>query len=152
MIEDAQRLIADARPEIRLLVGRIYEELVDRQGCVPYVKTIYVGFEIQGEMVAAMYPHADTVEVALALPEDYEGALLIDATHLTWRSLPVAAELSSGDQVGELVPLLKEAAVRVRSAVHDVNRDPEYFIDRSRRLANPRIVRPGKRRESRDQD
>ena len=47
--------------------------------------------EVGGEMVAALYSHADHVELALALPESEEHRLLVDATHLTWRTMPVAA-------------------------------------------------------------
>ena len=31
------------------------------QGCDSYVKTIYIGYEISGEMVAALYAHADHI-------------------------------------------------------------------------------------------
>ena len=46
-------------------------------GCTSYVKTIYVGYDHDGEMVAALYGHSDHVEIALALPEDAEGDILV---------------------------------------------------------------------------
>lgn len=148
MIEDAEHMIRDQPPGIKKLVEQIYTELVDRHGCLAYVKTIYIGFEIQGEMVAALYTHPKMIEIALALPEDRESRLLVDATHLTWRSLPVAAELTTDDQLVDLLPLLAESAQRVRDSTHDVNRDPEHFIGRSRRLTDPKLVTPGETRSS----
>jgi hypothetical protein len=97
-----------------------------------YVKTIYIGYDIGGEMVAALYAHADHVEVALALPEDAEGELLVDASHLTWRTLPVAAILKSEADVEQFSKLVSEAVERVADQTHDVKRDNDFFI-RSRR-------------------
>lgn len=148
MIDDAERLIRDHRSGIKKLVEQIYAELVDRHGCLAYVKTIYIGFEIEGQMVAAVYPHAEMIEIALALSEDHESKLLVDATHLTWRSLPVATEITAGSQLTDLFPLLAEAVERVRSSTHDVNRDPQHFIGRSRRLSNPKLVKPTATRSS----
>lgn len=107
----------------------------DAEGCASYVKTIYIGYEIGGEMVAALYAHTDHLEVALALPEDAEGASLIDATHLTWKTLPVAAVIRSPDDLSEFTLLASNAAARVRSQSHDVERDNDYFI-KARRERN----------------
>jgi len=87
-------------------------------------------------MVAALYGHADHVEVALALPEDADGDLLVDASHLTWRTLPVAAILNSETDVEQFSKLVSEAVARVSAQTHDVRRDNDFFI-RSRRERRP---------------
>ncbi len=97
-------------------------------GCASYVKTIYVGYDINGGMVAAMYGHADHLEIALALPEDEPSRLLVDASHLTWRTLPVAALVNRKNQLIELSRLAKVACERVQSSSHDVMRDNDFFI------------------------
>lgn len=83
-------------------------------------------------MVAALYANDDHVEVALALSDDAEGSLLIDAGHLTWRTLPVAAELRSEADLELFAELAHLASERVRTHQHDVMRDNEFFV-RSRR-------------------
>jgi hypothetical protein len=116
---------------MRALATSAHEIFVEH-GCTSYVKTIYVGYDIGGEMVAALYAHADHVEVALALPEDADGDLLVDASHLTWRTLPVAAILNSDADVEQFSRLVSEAVARVSAQTHDVKRDNDFFI-RSRR-------------------
>ena len=86
--------LAALNPKVRKLASASNQVLIG-QGCAAYVKTIYIGYDIDGEMVAALYAHADHLEVALALPEDAEGDLIVDASHLTWRTLPVAATIRS---------------------------------------------------------
>jgi hypothetical protein len=103
-----------------------------KEGCTSYVKTIYIGYDIGGEMVGALYGHGEHIEIALALPEDAEGSILIDASHLTWRSLPVAAVARSTDDVGQLKELIAQACQRVRTQQHDVMRDPDFFIKAKR--------------------
>lgn len=113
-------------------LGEAVDELFGREGCSSYVKTIYVGYDIGGEMVAAMYGRGDHLEVALALAEDHPSEVLIDASHLTWKTLPVAAlvhDLSEVDAVGVLVA---EACERVRTGQHNVNRDNDFFIKAKR--------------------
>lgn len=106
-------------------------------GCTSYVKTIYVGYDIDGEMVAALYGHSEQVEIALALPEDALGEILIDASHLTWRTLPVAAILRSSSDLEAFHPLAAEAADRVRRREHDVLRDNAHFIRSRRERSDP---------------
>jgi hypothetical protein len=101
-------------------------------GCVSYVKTIYIGYDIDGNMVAALYGRSDHLEIALALPEDAEGELLIDASHLTWRTLPVAAIVSSVAELPLFTKLASDAVDRVRTASHTVHRDNDFFA-KSRR-------------------
>ena len=81
-------------------------------------------------MVAALYRHEGHVEVALALAEDHPSPLLVDATHLTWRTLPVAAIVKSTEEIPALVELIQEANSRVAASAHSVYRDNEFFTQR----------------------
>lgn len=105
-----------------------------KTGCSSYVKTIYIGYAIGGEMVAALYAHPDRVEVALALAEDADNRLLEDASHLTWRTLPVAAVLRSRSDIEEFGLLVGEAVARVENRQHDVKRTNEFFARLPRRV------------------
>jgi len=72
----------------------------------------------------------------LALDERSDGPLLIDASHLTWRTLPVAAELKSMKDLAAFGALAAEACSRVRSAEHGVMRDNDFFMQRRGRRAS----------------
>ena len=87
---EAEAYIAGLNNKIGKIVSEAHQILID-SGCSSYVKTIYIGYDFNGEMVAALYGHSDYVEVAIALSESHESSVLIDASHLTWRTLPVAA-------------------------------------------------------------
>jgi hypothetical protein len=128
---EAQAYLAEMGKRVRPLATDLHEALLSL-GCVSYVKTIYIGYDIDGEMVAALYGHSDHVEIALALPEDAEGELLIDASHLTWRTLPVAAIVRSNIELPLFVSLASAAVERVRTATHTVHRDNDFFT-KSRR-------------------
>ena len=128
---EAQSYLADLNKRVRPIATSLHEALLSL-GCVSYVKTIYIGYDIDGEMVAALYGRIDHVEVALALPEDAEGDLLIDAKHLTWRTLPVAAIVRSKTDLVAFMQLALTAVEGVRTSSHTVNRDNEFFI-KSRR-------------------
>lgn len=93
--------------------------------------------EVGGEMVAALYSHADHVELALALPESEEHRLLVDATHLTWRTMPVAAIVRTSADAKDVAGLVRVACERVRAGAHNVHRDNEFFVraKRGRRQA-----------------
>ncbi len=117
--------------KVRPLASDLHDELLNL-GCDSYVKTIYIGYDIAGEMVAALYGHSDYVEIALALPEDADGDLLIDAGHLTWRTLPVAAIVRNTSDVLAFTQLASAAVERVRTATHTVNRGNDFFA-KSRR-------------------
>lgn len=118
---------------VRPIARAAHASLV-KTGCSSYVKTIYIGYTIGGEMVAAMYAHLDRVEVALALAEDAVDPLLEDASHLTWRTLPVAAVLRSRADIEEFGILASEAAARVQNREHDVERTNEFFARSPRRV------------------
>lgn len=133
MIPEAANLARGMTASAKAAFERTYSLLVDTLGCQPHVKTIYVGFTLGDEMVAAIYPHSDRFEIALALPEDHRSALLLDATHLTWRTMPVSTTVTDAASGREIEPLILEAAARVRSGSHDVNRPPEFFIGRKKR-------------------
>jgi hypothetical protein len=128
---EAQQYIAELNKTSAALCTQVHE-LFLAAGCSSYVKTIYIGYDIDGEMVAALYGHADHVEVALALAEDHPSSQLIDASHLTWKTLPVAAIGHDAAEVGKMAGLVVEACDRVRAGLHTVNRDNDFFI-RSRR-------------------
>jgi len=128
---EAQNFLRSLDPEVAAVAQAAHEVLVDH-GCQSYVKTIYIGYDIGGSMVAALYARSDHVEVALALPEDHSDQRLVDASHLTWRTLPLALNLDSVGSVAETRLLFEEACARVASQAHDVHRDNEYFIARKR--------------------
>jgi hypothetical protein len=128
---EAQAYLSEVNKKVRSLASGLHDVLLDL-GCVSYVKTIYIGYDIAGEMVAALYAHIDYVEIALALPEDADGDLLIDASHLTWRTLPVAAIVRNTTDVQPFTELASAAVERVRTATHTVNRDNDFFA-KSRR-------------------
>jgi hypothetical protein len=128
---EAQQYIAELNKTSAALCTQVHEMFL-AAGCSSYVKTIYIGYDIDGEMVAALYGHADHVEVALALAEDHPSSQLIDASHLTWKTLPVAAIGHDAAEVGKMAGLVVEACDRVRAGLHTVNRDNDFFI-RSRR-------------------
>ena len=140
-LRTAETYIADLKPATRAIASAVHEALL-RLGCTSYVKTIYVGYDVEGEMIAALYAHVDHVEVALALPEDTCDKILTDASHLTWRTLPVAAIVRSKDQLSSFEALAATAINRVQSKEHDICRDNEYFkrarLERHSRRASKR--------------
>jgi len=135
MVNAAQFISASPKATQHLLKGlcRFFGNL----GCDAYVKTIYIGFSIDGEMVAAAYPVGDTVEVALALPEDHPSELLKDATHLTWKTMPVLLALTTSDDLSAAKPLCKEAHQRVVSGQAGDEVSISRYIDRNR--GRPRL-------------
>ena len=124
---EARQYIAELNKKSAALCTQVHEMFL-AAGCSSYVKTIYIGYDIDGEMVAALYSHSDHIEVALALAEDHPSGQLIDASHLTWKTLPVAAIGHNAAEVKKMQPLIEEACVRVRGGKHDVNRDNEFFM------------------------
>lgn len=133
MIPEAAALVALSAPPLRKFLQRVYSSLVVEYGCAVYVKTIYVGFTIDGAMVAAIYPRSDCLEIALALPEDIEGAEFKDATHLTWPTMPVCIEVHTKDDLTLALAHASEAARRVSAGAHDVQRPNEHFMGRVKR-------------------
>jgi hypothetical protein len=121
-----------AKP-LRYAFDRCYMLLVQDHRCDAYVKTIYVGFSIRGEMVAAFYPRSDCIEIALALPENAEGDEFKDATHLTWPTMQVCLEVRTEADVTLAIEHLATAAMRVASGQHGVRRPNEDFIGRVKR-------------------
>ncbi len=143
---EAEVYLQQVDEAMRPLAAAAHRVLVNG-GCASYVKTIYIGYEIDGEMAAALYAHPDRLEVALALAEDATSPLLADAGHLTWRTLPVAAELRRQGDLAEFSQLAAEAVERVQHARHDVSRDNDFFMGRKGRkraadqFAAPRVTR-----------
>lgn len=137
--EDAEAYIASLNGKVRNIALIAHAELL-KQGCSTYVKTIYIGYDFNGEMVAALYSHIDYVEVAIALSEVHESPILIDASHLTWRTLPVAALLKSKSDLKIFAPLVAEACAGVLSGGHTVLRDNEFFVTARRERQEKRVV------------
>ena len=133
---EVQAYLDDVNSRVRKIATALHEALTEI-GCNSYVKTIYIGYDINGEMTAAAYAHADHVEVALAVADDHPDPRFEDATHLTWRTLPLCLKLSTITDVKNAKPLLKDACERVASQQHDVHRDNDYFVERKHgRLAH----------------
>ena len=126
------RLLEVTASALRPSVHAVLEALTSG-GCVHDVKTIYISSTLHGDMVAAIYPHRECCEIALALPEDHPASLLEDATHLTWKTLPVMVTLDNETVKAELLDLVQEALRRVQAGQHDVNRPNEFFSRRARR-------------------
>jgi hypothetical protein len=133
---DAQTYLSGMSKKMKPLAEALHASLISL-GCVSYVKTIYIGYDIDGEMVAALYRHSNHVEIALALPEDAEGELLVDARHLTWRTLPVAAVVRSLSEVPDFEILAKAATERIKTATHNVSRDNDFFSKTRRERQGP---------------
>ena len=125
---DAQIYLRDANKKVSALATNLHR-LFLKHGCVSYVKTIYIGYDIDGAMVAALYCHENRVEVAIALEENHRSKLLIDATHLTWRTMPVAAVVKSKDDLSEAAELIIEATDRVKAGQNTVSRSSEFFAE-----------------------
>jgi hypothetical protein len=138
--KDEGALLGSLDSSLKPLGTKLHKRLLAEK-CVPYVKTIYIGYYLDGVMVAALYPHSDRVELALALPEDHPSDLLIDATHLTWRTLAVAAVVKSQADATETMELIDEACQRVKDGVHDVERPNDYFMKARRESAEDRFRR-----------
>ena len=136
---DADTYVASMNNKIGKIASEAHQILIN-SGCSSYVKTIYIGYDFNGEMVAALYGHSDYVEVAIALSESYESPVLIDASHLTWRTLPVAAVLKSKADIKMFGPLVKEACKGVLSGGHTVLRDDEFFAAAKRERQEKGVV------------
>jgi hypothetical protein len=136
---EAEAYIVGLNNKIAKVVSEAHQILIG-SGCTSYVKTIYIGYDFNGEMVAALYGHADYVEVAIALPETHKSSILIDASHLTWRTLPVAAVLKSKDDLKKFAPLVKESCRGVRSGSHTVLRDNEFFANAKRERKEKGVI------------
>ena len=125
-MSDIERLINGVNPNIRKLLKRL-KDIFEEQSCVTYVKTIYMGFNLGEEMVAAAYPHKSCVEIALALRDDHPDSALKDASHLTWRTLPVSLKVSTLNEIDQNIGLLHEACKRVQDGMANKPRDNEFF-------------------------
>lgn len=128
---EVQGYLDDTNAKVRKVLIALHDAMTEL-GCASYVKTIYIGYEINGEMTAAAYAHADHVEIALAVADDHPDSRLEDATHLTWRTLPLCLQLRTATDVKSAAELLREACERVANRSHDVHRDNDYFVGRKR--------------------
>lgn len=119
------------RAPLRTLAREIHGHLM-KESIVNYVKTIYIGYEFQGEMFAALYRNTNAIEVALPLPEDESGPLIMDASHLTWRTLPLMVHITRTSQLPEAFKIIDRSYTRLVSGSHTVHRTNEYFIARKK--------------------
>jgi hypothetical protein len=108
--------------------GQVLHDHLVGNGCDSYIKTIYIGYEIDGNMVAALYAHADHIEIALALDEDDPDSALKDASHLTWRTLPLSFEVWTPSDAEKAALFIDEACNRIKVGTHAVLRDNEHFV------------------------
>lgn len=140
---EAHTYINSLNKNVAKVASALHKTLIE-EGCSSYVKTIYIGYDFNGAMIAALYGHPEYVEIALALPESFESPILIDGTHLTWRTLPVAAIVSDKEDVLLFQNLAKSACHRVRNGQHTVERDNEFFknakMDRHEKGIKPRKI------------
>jgi len=128
---EADAYIGRLNKKVAKIASDLHKILTD-EGCDSYVKTIYIGYDFNGAMIAALYGHADYVEVALALSESFESPIVVDGTHLTWRTLPVAAIVKSKEDIRQFEMLAKSACGGVKNGEHTVDRDSEYFFKAKR--------------------
>lgn len=137
---EADEYIGKSNGKLKKIAGDLHKKLI-AEGCSSYVKTIYIGYDFNGAMIAALYIRAEYVEVALALSESHESPILIDGSHLTWRTLPVAAIVRTKEDVRLFNSLVQSACEGVKKGEHTVDRDSEFFR-KARRERNEKGVRP----------
>ncbi|MEC8118348.1 MAG: hypothetical protein VX132_00555 [Actinomycetota bacterium] len=100
-----------------------------------------MGVDIGEKMVAAAYPHRRSVEIALALSENHPNSALKDASHLTWRTLPVSLEVSDITEIDQHANLFIEACNRVQRGELNEPRDNEFFRKKQRERSEKRSKR-----------
>jgi hypothetical protein len=127
ILPEVYKLINNTSPLVRSLAIEVHKHLVELD-CFSYVKTIYVGYEVDGIIVAALYPYPAHLDLALALSEDAAHPLLSDASHLTWRTLPVLATLTTRKNLPAVKNLSTLAIQGVLNGSHHVSRDNDFFI------------------------
>jgi hypothetical protein len=128
LIPDAKKLFSGVNAPLMPTFTELYDYLVKRLKCHPSMKTIYVSFSLKGDMVASAHPqHGQAIELALALPVEHKSELLYDASHLKWRTLPVAVKLTTPASLKGALPLMEEAARRVRTGEHSVSISNQRF-------------------------
>jgi hypothetical protein len=132
MSKDVEALLSESRAEIREL-AETFHTAITELGCTSYVKTIYIGYQLGDQMVAALYPRGGSIEVAFALAEDHADMRLVDATHLTWPTLPLSASVSLLEELPWLIAHAAEAVARVNGNLHGVRRPNEHFQGRKGR-------------------
>jgi hypothetical protein len=129
---DAERFIEGISNKSLRGIAAILHQYLLSIATTDYVKTVYIGYDFNGEMLAALYRNTTAIEVALPLPEFSRGPLLMDASHLTWRTLPVMIHVTKTDQLAAAKNLIDEAFLRLESGIHEVDRTPEFFKARKK--------------------
>jgi hypothetical protein len=124
-------LIGIEKKALRTLANELHHHLM-KHPVIDYVKTIYIGYEFQGEMFAALYRNTGAIEVALPLSENESGPLIMDASHLTWRTLPLMIHVTNLSQLPQAFSIIDRSFDRLNAGLHKVNRTNEYFISRKK--------------------
>lgn len=132
MIPSAEHLTKKLPTSLQSLLHKIYRLLVGN-GCEPDVKTLYISFTKDASLVASAHIGGKQIELALALSEDHPSGLLEDASHLTWRTLPVCICLDANSSHKDALNLVREALDRVMSGEHDIDRPSDFFAVRPRK-------------------
>ena len=132
MIPPARALTKNLPPHVQEVIQEVYTLLVG-VGCDPDVKTRYISFTRNSCLVGSAHVSGKQIELALALPEDHPSDLIEDASHLTWRTLPVCLRLTASTDRQEVLDLVREALARVVRGEHTINRPAEFFGSRPRR-------------------
>ena len=127
MIPEAEDLARNLPAHMKRTLDYVYKMLVEKYECFPDVKTINLTFTRGEDLVASAHIGSNYLELALALPEDHPSPLLEDASHLTWRTLPVMVDITKKTNPKQVLHLTKEAAERIVNGEHDINRSIEYF-------------------------
>lgn len=108
---------------------RLWEKLdaiLTEAGLTRDVKTIYVSYTSANmNVVAAAHPGAGYLELALALPADFDHPDLVDAVHLKWRTLPIAIHLTPEQGVPRYLRRLVDAAIAAAPGIEP--RDVQDF-------------------------
>jgi len=94
---------------------RLFDYLVSQEACVSEVRSSYISFSIDGEMVAVAQRGDEGIDIAMALPFDGSDARVFDALDLKWRTLPTGIVIVGQRDVGIAKKYLKTACSRVRN-------------------------------------
>jgi len=88
-------------------MARVTHETLRSAGCMSYVKTVHVGYNVDGVKVVVSYVHGESIEIALAIGEDHPDDRRVDVSRQTWRTFPFALNPSmlsnSVETIGPLI-------------------------------------------------
>ena len=114
MIPEAVKLSHSIHKELRVVLAEIYSYLVTDERCAPDVKTIYISFTLNGEMVAAIYPSNSVLDIAVALPEIIHPLYWKTLRILLGEHCHLCLDSGDADMLEPAMELIAEAVSRVR--------------------------------------